>query len=108
VFVLKNIADKKIIAHMLLALMLIVHVAKVFHEHAGCLASSDKHGIKIYQHQEECKICTFHLLGSGEFCELLFTFLVPPVADAFNILPVDLRYFRCCDALYLRGPPSRY
>jgi len=94
---------------MLLALMLVIHVAKVFHEHSGGIAKSDKRSLKfekgIYQHQEECKACAFHLLGSSELSQLIFFFLIPQVAYIFATFQIDVLCFGRWVNFYLRGPP---
>jgi hypothetical protein len=94
---------------MLLALMLVVHIAKVFHEHSGCIASQDKHRVRfdkiIYQHQGECKVCAFHLLGNGDLSVLTFFFLIPQVAYIFVIFQADTLCLGRWVNFYLRGPP---
>lgn len=94
---------------MLLALMLVVHIVKVFHEHSGCIASQDKHRVRfdkiIYQHHEECKVCAFHSLGSGDLSVLIFFFLIPQVAYIFASFQTDILCSWSWVNFYLRGPP---
>lgn len=94
---------------MLLALMLVVHIAKVFHEHSGCISSQEKHRVRfdkiIYQHQEECKVCAFHLLGNGELSVLIFFFLIPQVAYIFASFQIDVLCWGRWVNFHLRGPP---